>query len=109
MRNLQRETLKAITDCGMTIKDIDYCNIYSFKWYSKDESKDICVNTFNIEPLDFNYNDGYGSQEIFGFIVFKDKSWLARREYDGSEWWEYFKTPERIVIEPTDTGCEEYY
>lgn len=46
------------------------------------------------------YDNGYGSQELYGIIVFKDGSWLERREYDGSEWWakcelpleeEYFK------------------
>ena len=26
-------------------------------------------------------------------IVFKDNSWIERSTYDGSEWWEYKKTP----------------
>lgn len=40
-----------------------------------------------------NYDNGYGSQELFGTIVFKDGTWLERGEYDGSEWWEYRKLP----------------
>lgn len=39
------------------------------------------------------YNNGYGSQELFGIIVFKDGTWLERCEYDGSEWWAKGSTP----------------
>ena len=95
MRNLQEETLEAIRGSGKNIEDIAYCNIYYSYWRNKD-SINICVDTFDIDSLNLKYDAGYGSQEIFGFIVFTDNSWLQRREYDGSEWWEYFKTPERI-------------
>lgn len=40
-----------------------------------------------------NYDDGYGVQELFGTIVLKDKSWLERYVYDGSEWWEHKVLP----------------
>lgn len=40
-----------------------------------------------------NYDNGYGGQELFGTIVFKDGTWLERGEYDGSEWWEHRKLP----------------
>lgn len=40
-----------------------------------------------------NYNNGYGGQELFGTIVFKDNTWLERGEYDGSEWWERRELP----------------
>ena len=47
-----------------------------------------------LETLDsINYDDGYGIQELFGNIVFKDGTWLERREYDGSEWWAHCKLP----------------
>lgn len=39
--------------------------------------------------LSFNYDDGYGGQELFGTIWYKDGSWSSRGEYDGSEWWNY--------------------
>jgi hypothetical protein len=47
----------------------------------------------DLMSLDFDYDDGYGGQEIFGCVVFKDNTWLSRGEYDGSEWWEYNKCP----------------
>jgi hypothetical protein len=42
-----------------------------------------------LPKLDFDYNDGYGSQELLGTIWFSDGTWSEREEYDGSEWWEY--------------------
>lgn len=46
-----------------------------------------------LECFDFEYDAGYGSQELFGCILFEDGSWLEREEYDGSEWWEYHRAP----------------
>ena len=40
-----------------------------------------------LNNLNFDYDEGYGGQELFGIILFKDGSWLERYEYDGSESW----------------------
>lgn len=40
-----------------------------------------------LESLDFEYDSGYGNQELFGMIWFKDGAWAERKEYDGLEWW----------------------
>ena len=42
-----------------------------------------------------NYDSGYGMQHLFGTIVLRDGSWLAREEYDGSEWWRHMKKPSK--------------
>jgi hypothetical protein len=42
--------------------------------------------------LDFDYDSGFGSQELYGTIWFADGSWATRDEYDGSEWWGH-RTP----------------
>lgn len=47
-----------------------------------------------LESLDFNYDSGYGGQELFGTLWFTDGTWAMRSEYDGSEWWEYQKLPD---------------
>jgi hypothetical protein len=47
-----------------------------------------------LNQLDFEYDDGYGGQELFGAIWFEDGSWAGRGEYDGSEWWERYSLPE---------------
>ena len=43
--------------------------------------------------LDFDYDNGYGGQELFGTVWLEDGTWLSRGEYDGSEWWEHNKLP----------------
>ena len=50
-------------------------------------------NDFNsfLELLNFDYDSGFGGQELFGYIWFEDGSWMERSEYDGSEWWDYKK------------------
>lgn len=43
---------------------------------------------------DFDYDEGYGADDITGFITFKnDGSWLERHEYDGSSWWKCVVRP----------------
>ena len=46
-----------------------------------------------LESLDFEYDDGYGTQELFGEIWYEDGSWSEREEYDGSECWAYKCSP----------------
>lgn len=47
---------------------------------------------------EINYDNGYGMQQLFGTIVFKDGTWLKRSEYNGSEWWAHYKLPEEEII-----------
>jgi hypothetical protein len=46
-----------------------------------------------LASLDFEYDDGYGGQELYGNIWFEDGTWCERHEYDGSECWHYKKCP----------------
>lgn len=47
-----------------------------------------------LEKLNFEYDGGYGGQELYGRVwLMEDHTWLERGEYDGSEWWEYRKCP----------------
>ena len=39
-----------------------------------------------LKSLDFNYDAGYGIQELDGTIWLEDGTWFTRDEYDGSEW-----------------------
>ena len=47
-----------------------------------------------LRSLNFEYDNGYGGQEIYGTIWYDDGSWSERGEYDGSEWWEHKKCPD---------------
>lgn len=46
-----------------------------------------------LSKLDFNYDNGYGSQELFGIVLLEGGAWLERGEYDGREWWSFKSTP----------------
>ena len=47
-----------------------------------------------VSSLNFDYDKGYGGQELFGTIWYTDGTWSTRGEYDGSEWWEYHLCPD---------------
>ena len=78
-------------------------NYGSKKWFflkdsfSEDDFKVFC------DSLDFEYDEGYGHQKLFGVILFKD-SYSGRGEYDGSEWWENYKMPtkEQVLGKPNN-------
>ena len=46
-----------------------------------------------LDKLNFFYESGYGTQEVFGTIWLVDGTWFSRGEYDGSEWWQYHVCP----------------
>lgn len=59
------------------------------------EAENVIAGTLEevLPLLDFEYDNGYGGQELFGNIWYTDGTWSERGEYDGSEWWEYKACP----------------
>ena len=47
-----------------------------------------------LSQLNYIYDSGFGGQELYGTIWYKDGTWSIRAEYDGSEWWEHVRKPE---------------
>lgn len=47
-----------------------------------------------LDSLDYEYDDGFGTQELYGNVWLVDGTWFNRNEYDGSECWAYHKCPE---------------
>ena len=47
-----------------------------------------------LKKLDFDYDNGWGTQELFGTVWLTDGTWLDRHEYDGSEFWVQREVPE---------------
>lgn len=70
--------------------------------YDEDERRTIVLKVGHNEEdyakflndLNFKYDSGYGGQELYGTVWFKDNTWAGRGEYDGSEWWEEYSLPE---------------
>jgi len=90
--NLLDETLSFLQRHGLTEEDVcwvgdgvNYCSWNDF------------VGIANVE-----YDAGYGIQEIEEDLIVVGKDWwLERHEYDGSEWWEFKKLPEKPKKEPS--------
>ncbi len=46
-----------------------------------------------LQSLDFEYDDGYGFQELFGTVWLTNGVWMKREEYEGFEYWKLRKYP----------------
>ena len=85
MSNLMRETEEKLADNGYGWNDI-----------ASIQAGDIGMSVEHFKKLSDNYYDnGYGVQIVASdlVIIMKNGTWFRRREYDGSEWWEYLKSP----------------
>lgn len=83
MKTFKEETEIAIADSGHSVNDVMFIG-------SSDGKYRLPWSEFE-KISDFTYDRGFGAQEIAKdlIIYFKDKTYIARGEYDGSEWWEY--------------------
>jgi hypothetical protein len=96
-RNAKEEFLKTIEThkviCAKVRRGYDYGDT-KIPWivlmpdYSEEEYKEFLQN------MNFEYDGGYGGQEVFGIICCEDDIWFDRGEYDGSEWWEKHQYPD---------------
>ena len=88
--NAKIELQNKLKEINKSLEDIKCFNIIHSE-ICCEQSKVIKGINLNLDDLDFEYDEGYGSQHLFGIILFNDGSWIIREEYDGSEWWEYIK------------------
>ena len=94
--NALEELIKVCEKNWKSLEDIAY-------WWVGWEEENQCIfdsNSIGIMKKFLQdkypyYDNWYWWQVLFGEIVFKDRTWLERWEYDWSEWWEYKKCPER--------------
>lgn len=92
--NAKQELLDIITSRNLTILKIEITYTH-INW---DDNTTITKNITTLDDLNFDYDAGYGSQELFGVVYCKNSNnrpvWLTREEYDGSEWWNINTIPE---------------
>jgi len=103
--NAKEEFLQVIKQAGNDIPicaDItlqNYYDEYSDNRYTlKCKYTEEEYNSF-LESLNFEYSNGFGSQNLYGTIWFEGARWAEREDYDGSEWWElraYPTIPEEL-------------
>jgi hypothetical protein len=94
MINAKHELITHLAKINKTVQDILCFHIYltthsnPILYFNKvNESPDL-------EQLDFLYDTSYCTQRLFGIIWYTDGTWSTRREYNGSEWWEYYVVPD---------------
>lgn len=85
--NLLKETLDVLQKIGKHDKQITFIGSLDGKY--------SCTFEEFKRLADRWYNCGYGAQEVASdlIIIFDDKSYLERSEYDGSECWSYRSAP----------------
>lgn len=100
MRNAKeelQEVLKPYTEKGL---DLVCAEITHEGEWGEDTSKIILKLGHTKEEaeafynqLNFRYNNGYGTQELYGTVWLTYGVWLSRWEYDGSEGWQVNRCP----------------
>jgi hypothetical protein len=93
LTNLLEETLECLADNKLSPSDVLWVGML-------DGAKSVAATWAEFEPIaaGVNYDSGYGCNEIpEGLVVVGSDWWLSRGEYDGSEWWDFNRKPERPV------------
>ena len=96
MANAKEEFIEHTKDKQVKCASISH----DYGWKIDNKSKHILKCNYTqeeynhfIKTLYFDYDHGYGGQEMFGTIWYNDGTWSDRGEYDGSEWWQYQSCP----------------
>lgn len=85
MENFKQETVDVLNKFKKNIEDVKWCGSEEWGYFSIQEF---------LEIADFDYSSGFGSQKIAkDLLIVGTDWWLERREYDGSEWWEFNTFP----------------
>lgn len=93
-RNNQNENMNAKKELLDHIGDRKVKYVQVIREISYDDKATIEGTLDEVLPrLDFDYDDGYGGQELEGTIWYANGTWSDRGEYYGSEWWEHCECP----------------
>jgi len=85
--NLLEETLECLKENRIKTDMIKFC-MTDDGWFTWDEFVEIA--------RDANYDNSYGLWEIDKSLkIVGEDFYLERHEYDGSEWWEFKKVPQK--------------
>lgn len=78
--------------CAVVVLGWEYSNTPQVKYVLKRGfTESDFINFLNL--LNFEYDSGFGSQQLFGTIWYTDGTYSDRKEHGGSEWWERQKVP----------------
>lgn len=105
---IELSSLKAKLNCSIVCASIQY---KPFNWSKLEpyDTKNIILpvnhtkeqyKTF-LKEMTFEYNSGFGAQELFGVVWLTNDVALERQDYDGSEWW-YLNYSDNIPAIPEE-------
>jgi hypothetical protein len=96
MINAKQEFLREILGMELVCAQLDYVDPYEniSKTFNLPVGYNQMVLDIFLNSLDFEYDNGYGTQYLYGTIWYEGAGWSERSEYDGSESWSYCKKPE---------------
>ncbi len=84
--NLLQETLADMAKHGKEPKDVLWCGSEKYGRFTWDDFVELSNS--------LDYDDSYGSPKIaIDLVICGDSWWMARGEYDGSEWWNFLTHP----------------
>lgn len=109
MMNLRDETLRRLELAG---KKPDIVRFVALKVHRGDKTVETCISFDRFLKLaDIKYDNGYGRPEINGTlrVLLRDGSCMLRREYDGSEWWEWYVPPESLPLSDDSVVTADLY
>lgn len=95
MKNAKAEFLEHIKQRTVKCLSIQYDD-YGDKrkeYYYNVETDTLSELECVLNQLNFEYDNGYGHQYIYGTIWYTDGTWSTRYEYDGSESWYHHTCP----------------
>ena len=97
-RNAKRELTDFLNTVPLKIKcaKISYESTneekpLSLHLLSRDYTQEKFINF--LVSLDFDYEEGYGMQEIHGIIWFENNTWASREEHGDCEYWQHNSCP----------------
>lgn len=96
MEHLGNEIRYVLKAHSLAVADVAYVEAHD----ADGNPRYVDVESFLAYADRVDYDSGYGGQNIDPYleIVLKDGSWFDRREYDGSEWFEYH-SPRNVDVE----------
>ena len=85
IKNLYEETMETLKNWGKTPEDILFIAT----------ATQMCnFETFAAAAKAYDYDAGFGLPEVnMDLVIVGEDWWLGREEYDGSEWWHFYKKP----------------
>lgn len=107
MTNLWKETIDVLEQHGKTLDDVRYII---------GNGHEITLDNFREIAVPFDYHEGFGGAEVpEDLYIVGDDWWMQRGEYDGSEWWDFLRKPDRpkesrhvVRLDRYETGDERY-